>query len=161
MVSPTFPQGNTISEMKRLFNDYSVFCNFVSLLQIKILLNADKFMFHTRLGFKFHRCVCVFFRMRLEYKNGRYSAFGSGEEINSCLFAAGERITNVTVFMKTEYSFQLVYGLNFHTSLDRVCEFGSSSDNSTVLSGHQLLYLSGRRGLFIDGIAPHFDYDCN
>ena len=103
--------------------------------------------------------------MKLEFENGHSSEIGSEpgsyQHKKACVFSSGERIINVTVFITYEGTYKFVNGLNVRTSLGRVCEFGGSSAESAAVSGHQLLYLSGRKSFFLDGIEAHFDYDCD
>ena len=65
------------------------------------------------------------------------------------------------MFTGEEQTYKLVTGLHLHTSLNRECVFGNSDGDAKVVSGHQLLYISGRAGFVLHGVALHFDYDCH
>ena len=96
--------------------------------------------------------------MSVEYESGLEGKKGRTDISGSCILEGNERITTVTVY--TTYAGRIVQGVELLTTLKTCGPFGTPSAHIYVVSGHQLLYVSGRKGSLMDGMSFHFDYAC-
>ena len=72
-----------------------------------------------------------------------------------------ERITTVTAYTRPYGAGKIVQGLELLTTQQTCGPYGTVSAESEVVSGHQLLYLTGRIWSLLDAIELHFDYECS
>ena len=78
----------------------------------------------------------------------------------TCTLEGNERITTVTAYTRPYGAGQIVQGLELRTTQQTCGPYGTVSADSEVVSGHQLLYVTGRIGNLMDAIELHFDYGC-
>ena len=79
--------------------------------------------------------------------------------METCILEDSERITSVIVYTRSyEESSQIAQGLELLTTQQTCGPYGTVSADSEVVSGHQLLFVSGRAGALVDGLRFHFDY---
>ena len=101
--------------------------------------------------------------IEVEYANGISAKYGAQTSIiHRCEMDDGEYITSVEVYTGDWFPFlPVVFDVKFITKT-RVC--GNYSPNRTasqLITGHQLLYISGRGGEVIDSLTMNFDYNCS
>ncbi len=75
-----------------------------------------------------------------------------------CSLSVSERVVSVHVYL---FANTFVTGLKIVTSASRECgPYGRVSNDVQVVTGHQLLYISGGIGTRKVGLEFHFDYAC-
>ena len=81
------------------------------------------------------------------------------QSVSSCALSENDVISDVIVHTK----WNIVSGLVIITQ-NTTCELfiteNTEIDAVHRVSGHQLLYVSGRLGVYMDKITLHFDYGC-
>ena len=100
----------------------------------------------------------------MEYE-GKYVAGVAGEGFrsrnkNDCILHPDERIIEVIVYKGTTVDVEVLHGIQFITTRQICGTYGLETAETLHVSGHQLLFLSGRVWDQITSVTLHFDYDC-
>ena len=106
--------------------------------------------------------LSYFPRTSVTYASGQEGRTGRSkiELEETCALEDNERITTVTAYTRPYKAVQIVQALQLLTSQQTCGPYGTVSADIEVVSGHQLLYVTGRMGSLMDAIELHFDYGC-
>ena len=79
-----------------------------------------------------------------------------------CQLENGERIHTVHIYVGYYYYgvFKVAQALLFITNQKTCGPYGQTTDERVTVSGHQLLYITGRIGALFDKLNLYFDYGC-
>ena len=98
--------------------------------------------------------------MSITYASGQEGTAGTSNAEETCTLEDKERITSVAVYTRPYGVGEIVQGLELLTSQQTCGPYGTVSADIEVVSGHQLLYVTGMIGALVDAIELHFDYGC-
>ena len=71
-----------------------------------------------------------------------------------------EHIIKAEVYTAIHDQMTLISGFGLVTTLQTCGTYGTKTTNVSSITGHQLLYVSGWTGMFLNGLGLHFDYGC-
>ena len=86
--------------------------------------------------------------------------------MHRCEMDERERIIAVEVYQGDWMSRRgstrpVVSDVKFITKAQTCGHYGTNSTASQLITGHQLLYISGQSGVVIDRLTMNFDYNCS